>query len=372
MSNHLITTAELIAIKGLLAWQSQASAEKSVCRSISSMAIYVQTARMLMAEHRNRPITGDVVLIGRQSVYLTESTAPMLFAEEGMSIRDGYFIEHDSGTVGMSGGHLTDRSFFSMLTDARVSALDVSPYEGAEIIADLNKPLPDEYAGIADFIFNGSCLDNLFDPAMAIRNLSRMLRPNGRILDVELGTQAYGAFVMFSPEWFFDFFAANKYDGCRIYIAHFDQDLNDDYDLYLWKPFFEEGGKLNSSPYRLANGDMVVFAIAQKGIESTDNEIPIQAFYRLLQNPAANALHVERAAHYEKSYPVISLPDLPPETINKNELGWQELAYEQMTGMPVRRWMGIGDLPQLKLGNRPRNGKHFEYVGTLRNRWSWK
>ncbi len=89
-----------------------------------------------------------------------------------------------------------------MFCDADVIALDVSDYEGAEIIHDLNTPLPNKYRSVADFIFNGSCLDNLFDPAMAIKSMSKMLRPGGRVMHVEHGSPIQGAFLCYSPEFF--------------------------------------------------------------------------------------------------------------------------------------------------------------------------
>jgi hypothetical protein len=48
----------------------------------------------------------------------------------------------------------------------------VSPYEGAEIIHDLNRPVPDKLKESADFIVDGSTLDNVFDPAMVLRNFA--------------------------------------------------------------------------------------------------------------------------------------------------------------------------------------------------------
>ena len=35
------------------------------------MAIFPQTAKFILQEHKHRPIEGDIVLIGRQSVLLT-------------------------------------------------------------------------------------------------------------------------------------------------------------------------------------------------------------------------------------------------------------------------------------------------------------
>src|SRR5437588_6300207 len=99
------------------------------------MAIFAQTARVLISEHKNQPITGTVLLVGRQSVFLTPEGALEVLREEGIAPRHGYLIEVDTSTVASAAqGCITDRSFLSMLTDAKVRSLDVSPYEGADVV----------------------------------------------------------------------------------------------------------------------------------------------------------------------------------------------------------------------------------------------
>jgi hypothetical protein len=63
-----------------------------------------------------------------------------------------------------------------------VLALDHSNYEGAEIIHNLTTPVPPELRKRADFILDGSPLDNVFDPATVITNFAEMLRPGGRLI----------------------------------------------------------------------------------------------------------------------------------------------------------------------------------------------
>ena len=49
-----------------------------------------------------------------------------------------------------------DRSIFRALGNDKVKALDASNYEGAEVVHDLNKPIPDHLHGTADFVVDGS------------------------------------------------------------------------------------------------------------------------------------------------------------------------------------------------------------------------
>ena len=123
-------------------------------------------------EHAYRPITGDVLFIGRQATYFTPSGLAAQLRSHGHAVHSSA-IEVDRTTIHRLPGHgdiVTDRSIFHALGIDGVKALDASAYEGAEIVHDLNRPLPDNLKATADFIVDGSTLDNVFDPAMTLRN----------------------------------------------------------------------------------------------------------------------------------------------------------------------------------------------------------
>jgi hypothetical protein len=147
------------------------------------MGLGGQAVDAIGREHAYRPITGDVVFIGRQTTYFTPQDLASRLRDHCASV-DASAIEVDRTTLNRKrGGALaSDRSIFRALGNDRVKALDVSDYEGAEIIHNLNEPIPDRLHASADFIVDGSTLDNVFDPAMALRNLAAMLRPGGRLL----------------------------------------------------------------------------------------------------------------------------------------------------------------------------------------------
>jgi hypothetical protein len=265
------------------------------------MGILPQVATIILREHKHKPITGDLLLIGRQSVSLKPDEAKDLLEREGVPLRGDFLQELDTQTRGYGGaGFISDRSFFSMFTDARVFSLDVSDYEGAEIIHDLCAELPDRYMHVADFIYNGSCLDNLFDPARAMRSISKMLRPNGRMMDVEHGTPRNGAFICYSPEWFFDFFAVNNYMDCQTLVCKFHDSILEDWRVHWWRPYALIGGQLCQS-YPTFREDFVTVVLAEKKANSSDDKTPIQGGYRLQQDAAADAHYVERYLEYLRS-----------------------------------------------------------------------
>jgi hypothetical protein len=279
------------------------------------VAIFPQTAKFILQEHKHRPIEGDIVLIGRQSVLLTMQEALQLVKEAGVSLREKFFEEIDASTVGtINEGHITDRSFFSIFSPGKIKALDVSSYEGAEIIHNLNEPLPDRYHQIADFVFNGSCLDNLFDPASAIKALSAILRPAGRIIHVEHGSPCNGAFLTYSPEWFFDFYALNNYSDCKTFVCTF-TNLHLPWNVFQWQPYVESqtGGLeiviVPSGPLQMLN-----LVVAEKVVGSSDTKMPVQAHYRAYQKDLTEDIYVRQYLRFRqspRSYTFAPVPKRP-------------------------------------------------------------
>lgn len=278
------------------------------------MGILPQQAAFILREHKHRPIEGDILLIGRQTVWLTLDQAYNLLKQEGIEPRRGHLIEYNHSTMGAKGNWITDRSFFSLFSSGRVIALDVNDFEGAEIVHDLNSELPERFFGIADFIYNGSCLDNLFDPAMAMRSTSKMLRPLGRILDAEHSTAVANAFICYSPEWFFDFFAINNYADCQVFICKFGPNsvtgggaISDSWQVHWWRPFRQTGPTsfVANTSYPGENvvvwERLLIMCCAEKGTASTDHKTPIQACYRVAYNPNGDDHYIERYQAYIRS-----------------------------------------------------------------------
>lgn len=222
------------------------------------MGIHYGAQQILRAETKFRPITGDLLLIGRQKIIT----------------KDGRIST------------ITDTEWLASICKAHVKALDVSDYEGAEIIHDMSQPVPDNLKSIADFIVDGSCLDNIFDPAQALRNLSMMLRPGGRIFLCNHGTMMMGALTAQSPEWYFDFFALNRYVDCQIWLAAFVGSPYAPWKLHPWQPFDNEFKAAHPNPnYRGPKvGDFFSLVIAEKGFNATDDKTPVESFYRTLHD----------------------------------------------------------------------------------------
>ena len=167
--------------------------------------------------------------------------------------------------------YIRDDAFFQLLGVPMIRALDRSNYEGAEIIQDLNKPVPPHFEHSTDFILDGSTLDNLFSPSTAIQSIARMLRPGGRFLSVSTASFHTDEYTVVSPYWFLDFFAVNRFADCRVYVTtHGDRgELN----VYSVDPLARRDRAFRPV-------DPTGFLIfAEKGPESTWDELPSQRFY---------------------------------------------------------------------------------------------
>jgi SAM-dependent methyltransferase len=249
------------------------------------MSITRHLAELLLAEHKYRPIDGDVLLLGRQMVFMTPDEAQAVIERMGVRLRTGVSIEFDRTSHGRERNFISDVSFFSLFADADVRASDVSDYEGADLIFDLSGELPAEALGAYNFIYNGSVLDNVFDPAACLKNISRMLKSDGVCFGYEGLAHSGPAYLKFGPEWFFDYYAVNDFTDAQFYCCAFDHVHRSAWTTYQWDAFVPDGNDLRWTASMPVPGEAVVIAIAQKSATSTNDRVPLQNLYRPDQRP---------------------------------------------------------------------------------------
>ena len=162
-----------------------------------------------------------------------------------------------------------------------VHCMDQSDYEGADIIWDLGYPVPDELHGRFDFIYDGGCLDNMFNPAQAIMNFTRMLKPGGRLICLESACSFSWAYVMYSPGWFNDYFEANGFTDWSVHVCSFTN--RESMVRGPWKAYRYDPGRNRIGPAPPARkGGWVILAIAEKGETTSFDVQPLQYQYRNL------------------------------------------------------------------------------------------
>jgi hypothetical protein len=163
-----------------------------------------------------------------------------------------------------------------------IRAIDHSDFEGADIVFDLSRTVPDRYVASADFIFDGSVMDNVFSPSEAIQNVAKILRTGGRYFGINQCSTLSYAYVTFNPCWFFDFFVANGFDDVKVYVYDyfdFKEDANWlDSQIYYLDPALHDR---NVTGYKGSPGLIGLLVIAEKGENSTWDRRTSQGVYRL-------------------------------------------------------------------------------------------
>ncbi len=83
----------------------------------------------------------------------------------------------------------------------QIESMDFSDYEGATVLHDLNKPIPEDLEQQFGFIFDGGTLEHVFNIPVALENVFRMLKPGGRFVSANgmNGFNGHGLY-QFSPD----------------------------------------------------------------------------------------------------------------------------------------------------------------------------
>jgi hypothetical protein len=242
------------------------------------MGIPRGTARLLLEESRRQPFTGDVLQVGRSSIYFTEKELRSWAPRHGVELRQPNEVtfSHDPRLAHQR--CLSDRTFFSMLGFDRVECCDISDWEGAEHIFNLNEPAPSELHGRFDAILDPGSINFIFHLPNVLKNFHDLLKVGGRIVHAGVPSNNHVdlAFYMFSPTFFDDFYRANGYRVevhylCQCYpYWHLGRLHSAPWKIYRYEP-----GCLDHLSYgRFGGRQVAIFLVATKTAESTGDVVP--------------------------------------------------------------------------------------------------
>ena len=285
-------------------------------------------ARMIVREMVHRPINGTLLCLGRQTIAMKYEEALQLIREEGCSVPESVLMSdspvQDETTRCARTGYITDELFFRLLGIDDFETMDVSEYENADIIHNLNTPVPRELHGKYDFIIDGGTFDHLFDVRVGFENVVNMLTPTGRVFQWNAASNFTGAaYIMFGPDFFYDYYVRNQFDDCRVYVAEVDDfGQRTDWDMYEFEGL-DRYGYFRSERIHLS------VVMAQKGNESTCSGMPIQSQYRDEDRWGPYRASQERIL--EKRSAGLGLANIerrrPPESCANRISKWDALRY---------------------------------------------
>jgi SAM-dependent methyltransferase len=121
---------------------------------------------------------------------------------------------------GLNSDRYADRFFAMLLGAQKVTSLDVSDYEGCDLIHDMNLPIAPIYHEQFDAVVDGGSIEHVFNFPIAMANCMKVLKKNGNLFILTTANNHMGhGFYQFSPDLFFRIFRReNGFEICEIVL----------------------------------------------------------------------------------------------------------------------------------------------------------
>ena len=176
------------------------------------MGISRVEAPLIWALKRQGDIKSQMVSLGRPGLFMSRTQLNAFLAGTGLT--------WNATDIQEIMGSSFAEPFLERVGIDSLSTIDYSDYQGANIIHDMNLPVPEKLCGISDFIFAGGTIEHIFDIRTLMHNITRMLNVGGSIA-LSTTQNGYGGhgFYQFSPEFFYRYFESNGYEDIRVYVV---------------------------------------------------------------------------------------------------------------------------------------------------------
>jgi len=268
--------------------------------------------RFLVREHRRKPLRGSVLTLGRQCVYASHTQVLDICRQEGIEP-----VELPAGfdpITNIPAWHGTphernasDAALFRLLGADDVLAMDYSDFEGAEIVHDLNKAVPDELESRFDVIVDSGTIEHIFDVRSVFTNIGRMLKSGGRIIHfAPANNYANHGFYQISPTLLIDYYAVNGYVDLQAFVA---EESSREYEASAWELFQIDTQR--QPVLMLSRRRLHAVLVAEKSEGSTVEKVPLQSHYANLFDSAA-ATDVENSREKTRKTLQQRIKDLLP------------------------------------------------------------
>jgi hypothetical protein len=229
--------------------------------------------RILLDESRARPFGGAVMQLGRQDIYASLAQLKDWARAQGASLKPVEAGASNRPEL-RAKGYTDDATIFKAFGFDTVHSCDVSNYQGASHIFDLNQPLPDDLRGKYDLVVDGGTIEHIFDQAALFRNIHALLKPGGCVIHMTPSTNHMDhGLYMYSPTLLHDYYTANKYKILTSYLLQYDMTQHEStlIPIYEYRP-----GCLPQEVMFDARMSWLIYFVAMKTGESLGNAIPQQ------------------------------------------------------------------------------------------------
>ena len=233
------------------------------------MAVVKGSISLLCELSRKIDLNGSVLQLGKQDSYVSKRQLKKIFRKFQIEINVeipeiNSFVPFDF--------------ILSLLGFEKVESLDFSDFEGAEIIQDLNLPIPEKLKNRYDLIFDGGTAEHVFHIPQCLKNINDMLTTKGLVFHLSPSTNHVDhGFYMFSPTLFYDYYSANNFNILMSYIFEY----GSDHSITPWYVYDYVPGAIDKLSFGgWGRKQLGICFVAQKLEETAHVIIPMQGSYR--------------------------------------------------------------------------------------------
>ncbi|MEZ5405603.1 MAG: methyltransferase domain-containing protein [Verrucomicrobiia bacterium] len=164
------------------------------------MSLDINGLYFLIGAKQNGACFEKIVTIGRPEINIP----PKLLKKE----LDYFNLSLKTKTEFIPGQRHYAEPILEALGAKEIQTLDVSDFMGAQIVHDMNQPLPENLKSRFDIVYDTGSLEHIFNFPVAIKNCMEMLKENGRLMIHTTANNCMGhGFYQFSPELFYRIFS---------------------------------------------------------------------------------------------------------------------------------------------------------------------
>ena len=153
----------------------------------------------------------STVMLGRQRFNPDETSLRRTFEILGINKDPKVFIQENRYS----------EAFFRLLGAKVISSIDYSSYEGADIVHDMNSPIPDDLRQRFSHVHDGGTIEHVFNAPQAFKNCMEMVQVGGYFTQVNCANNLMGhGFWQFSPELLFRVFSPENGYQVQAVVLH--------------------------------------------------------------------------------------------------------------------------------------------------------
>lgn len=122
-----------------------------------------------------------------------------------------------------------------------IDSIDITNYEGANIVHDLNIPISDSFISEYDLVFDGGTTEHLFNQITALSNIHKLLKTGGVVVHYTPANNYLDhGFFQPQPSFYYEYYLANGYEIIDSYLIEAPRNFYNRRRVYGYKPLMYE------------------------------------------------------------------------------------------------------------------------------------